>query len=157
MLSKFFQRAILMLVLAWCAPAFAAGSHMVVKAVKGSFQDVRDSLVFAINGQGLVVNAVSHVGEMLERTGKDLGFTNKVYEHAEALEFCSAALSRKMMEADPDNIVFCPYTIYIYERPDQPGTVYLAYRRPLADKGKQTPVLKEVEKLYQAILSDAAQ
>lgn len=157
MLSKFFQRAVVVLALVWCVPAFAAGSHMVVKAVKGSFQDVRDSLVFAINGQGLVVNAVSHVGEMLERTGKDLGFANKVYEHAEGLEFCSAVLSRKMMEVDPDNIVFCPYTIYIYERLDRPGTVYLAYRRPLADQGKQTPVLQEVEKLYQTIIAEAAQ
>lgn len=157
MLNKMFKRALVLFALVWCVPAFAAGSHMVVKQVKGSFEDVRDALVFAINGQGLVVNAVSHVGDMLDRTGRDLGYTTKVYEHAEGLEFCSAALSRKMMEADPDNIVFCPYTIYIYVRADQPGTVYLAYRRPLADKGKQTPVLQDVEKLYQTILSEAAQ
>lgn len=151
------KKILLFLLCCLAAPVWADNSHMVVKQIRGDYKDVKDSLVFAINGQGLVVNAESHVGDMLERTGRDLGATRKIYDKAEAVEFCSAGLSRKMMEADPDNIVFCPYTIYLYARPEQPGMVSVAYRRPVTGQAQQSDVLKEVEKLYQDIISEVVQ
>ena len=94
--------------------ALAAGDYMAVLVKKGSFKDVRDAVEMAITDRGMIINNVSHVGEMLERTGKDLGETKQIFVQAEVLEFCSAVISRKMMEPDPDNIVFCPYTISEY-------------------------------------------
>ena len=94
--------------------ALATGDYMAVLVKKGSFKDVRDAVEMAITDRGMIINNVSHVGEMLERTGKDLGETKQIFVQAEVLEFCSAVISRKMMEPDPDNIVFCPYTISEY-------------------------------------------
>ena len=92
-----------------------------VVAAKGKFADVKDDLVAAIEQRGLVVNTVSHVGDMLERTGRDLGKTKRIYDQAEVIEFCSAAASRAMAEADPRNLVYCPYTIAIYTLQGKPG------------------------------------
>lgn len=109
--------------------ALAEGPHMSMSIKQGSFEDAREAVEMAITGRGFVINNVSHVGEMLERTGKDLGNARRIFNKAEALEFCSATLSRKMMEADPDNIVFCPYIISIYVLPEKPNEVRLAYRK----------------------------
>jgi uncharacterized protein (DUF302 family) len=104
----------------------------------------------------MVVNNVSHVGEMLERTGKDLGATRQIFLKAEVLEFCSAVVSRRMMEPDPDNIVFCPYSISVYVVPDKPGEVRVAYRKPqLVGSPASQKALKAVDELLTGIVQDA--
>jgi uncharacterized protein (DUF302 family) len=94
---------------------------------------------------------------MLERTGKDVGSARKLYAGAEAFVFCSAALSRKTMEADPANVAMCPYSIVVYETLNQPGTVHVAYRRPWRPGGAAASraALKEVEALLDGIARQA--
>lgn len=122
----------------------------------GSFADVRDNLELAITGRGIVINNVSHIGNMLARTGKDVGAGKQVFEKAEALEFCSAVLSRKMMEADPHNIVFCPYIISVYTLPNEQNQVYLSYRRPtLVGSEASRQALQDVEQLLDGIVDEA--
>lgn len=91
----------------------------------GSFDDAAFGVESAIVGHGLVIDYVSHVGEMLNRTGADVGSDTMIFENAEIYLFCSAALSRKVMEADPANIVHCPYTVFVTERD---GAVSVGYR-----------------------------
>ena len=154
-MSSFFK-AILLSVFLLPVAANGAGNHMALFSMKGDFDNVKQSVVDAIQGHGLVINNISHIGDMLERTGKDLGATKQVYVKAEALEFCSATISRNMMEADPDNIVFCPYIISIYVRPDKPDTVFVAYRKPqLIGSAKSKKALKAVDNLLHDIVSEA--
>jgi len=144
--------------LAASAQVQAAGTHMAVFTRQGTFEDVRDAVDMAITGRGLVVNNVSHIGEMLERTGKDLGGARQVYLKAEALEFCSAVASRKMMEVDADNIVFCPYVIAIYVLPENPKEVRVAYRKPqMVGSTASRKALKEVDALLSGIVKEALQ
>lgn len=125
---------------------------------EGSFGDVRDLLELAITGRGIVINNVAHIGNMLARTAKDVGADVQVYEKAEALEFCSSILSRQMMEADRHNIVFCPYVIAVYTLPQEPGRVYVSYRRPeLVGNEASKQTLREVEVLLDAIIAEAMQ
>src|SRR5262245_27495359 len=84
-----------------------------------TFEDVKQQLVLAIENRGLIVNHESKVGEMLERTGKDLGAKTRIYARAEVLEFCSAALSRQAMEADARLLALCPYGVGIYTLPGE--------------------------------------
>jgi len=78
-----------------------------------------------------------------------------VYEGAEQFEFCSATISRHMMEADPHAIVLCPYSIAVYQIPKDPN-IYIAFRKPPTSKD---PALKkalaDVEKLLTEIVKDA--
>lgn len=144
--------------LAATAQAYAGGAHMAVSTKQGTFEDVRDAVDMAITGRGLVVNNVSHIGDMLERTGKDLGGAKQVYLKAEALEFCSAVVSRKMMEVDADNIVFCPYVIAVYVLPEKPKEVRVAYRKPqMVGSPASRKALKEVDALLSGIVKEALQ
>jgi len=128
----------------------SAADDAVVSSVNGSFEDVKDSVKLAIEAQGLVINSVSNVGEMLERTGADLGKARRIYGHGEVFEFCSAKVSRQMMEAAAVNLVFCPYTIAVYTVPEQPAKVFVAYRKPPAD-----PAFVPVASLLESIVAEA--
>lgn len=123
----------LLLFLALCGSALGGvvevSDYRKIYLSQGSFEDIRAELEYEVTGRGIVINNVSHIGAMLERTGKDIGATVKVYEEAEAIEFCSASASRAMMEADRHNIVYCPYIIAVYTLPGEENRVYLSYRR----------------------------
>jgi uncharacterized protein (DUF302 family) len=126
-------------------------------SARAKFEDVLEDAKLAIEGRGLVVDHESFVGRMLERTGKDLGATRRLYAGAQALTFCSAALSRRTMEADPANIAFCPYNIVVYASAQDPETVHVAYRRPWRAEGSAASkaALAEVEKLLDGIAREA--
>ncbi len=136
--------------------AGAAAPVVATQSVKGKFEDVRDRAVMAIENRGIVLNYTARVGNMLERTGKDLGRSRQIYTHAEVLEFCSAGLSRDTMEADAHNIAFCPYSIAVYVLPKEPGMVYVSYRR-LATGGsdRSAKALGAVDKLLDDIVREA--
>ena len=151
------SRAVALFIIGFaCGSAGAAQGGIAIHSVKGDFDEVRERVVMALENRGLVLNYTAHIGSMLERTGKDLGRNRQIYGKAEMLEFCSAALSRAMMEADPRNIVFCPYAIAVYTLPHAPGKVYVSYRRPLAmGSGASLKALREVGKLLDDIARDA--
>jgi len=135
-----------------------ADPHPVVTYSKNAkFDDVRDDLKLAIEGKGLVIDYQSFVNRMLERTGKDVGSSRKLYADAQAFVFCSAALSRKTMEADAANASLCPYSIMVYATAQQPGTVHVSYRRPWRPDGSAASkaALKEVEALLDGIAREA--
>jgi uncharacterized protein (DUF302 family) len=150
--------AVMMLFMGVAHSAWADGSHMSVFIRPGSFAEAREAVEMAITGRGFVINNVSHVGNMLERTGKDLGGSKKVFINAEALEFCSATVSRQMMEADPDNIVFCPYIISIYVLPEKPNEARIAFRKTqLVGTPASQKSLKAVNDLLTEIITESLQ
>ena len=135
-----------------------ADPHPIVTySTAARFDDVREELKLAIEGKGLVIDYESYVNRMLERTGKDVGSSRRLYADAQAFVFCSASLSRKTMEADPANASFCPYTMMVYATAQQPGTVHVSYRRPWRPDGSTASkaALKEVEALLDAIAREA--
>ncbi|SEA71463.1 DUF302 domain-containing protein [Rubrimonas cliftonensis] len=102
----------------------AAAETGVSYETDAAFDDVAFAVEQAIVGRGLVVDHVSHVGEMLERTRADVGSDVKLFEAADVYVFCSAVVSRQVMEADPANIAHCPYGVYVASAgPDGPTTV----------------------------------
>ena len=132
--------------------------YMKLYTVEGKFEDVRMDIEMAITDRGMVINNVSHIGNMLARTGKDLGAGKQIFQKAEALEFCSSTVSRTMMETDPHNIVFCPYIIAIYTLPAESNKVYVAFRRPLpVGSAESQQSLVAVEQLLEEIIADATQ
>ncbi len=152
-------RKLLFALLAAAAPlALAADPNPIVTySKKAKFDGVRDDLKLAIESKGLVIDFHSYVNRMLERTGKDVGSARKLYADAQAFVFCSAALSRKTMEADAANMSLCPYSISVYATAAEPGTVYVSYRRPWRPDGSAASkaALKEVESLLDAIAREA--
>lgn len=126
---KYFAAATFALGAVFSAPAVAIAQDpgMVSYATGLDYEDVTFGLESAITDRGLVVDHISHVGEMLERTRADVGSDVVLFERADVYSFCSAKLSRQVMEADPLNITFCPYDIFVAQRPGE-DTVTIGYR-----------------------------
>lgn len=108
-------------------PAFA--QDVVTYPVEAAFEDVALDVKLAIEERGFVIDSVSHVGAMLNRTAADVGATKELFTAADVFQFCSATVSRKVMEADLLNIAHCPYGVFVYETPDKPGVVTVGYRK----------------------------
>lgn len=139
------------------ASANATEASLRVFSVKDSFENVKEEVVDAIVKRGLVVDYTAHIGAMLARTAKDVGASKTIYTNAQFVQFCSATLSRRTMEADPTNIAFCPYTVFVYALPESPGTTYVGYRPlPLVGSPQSKAAIDAVNTLLDGIAREAA-
>ncbi|MFO6464316.1 DUF302 domain-containing protein [Jannaschia sp. KMU-145] len=115
----------------------------------GDVGDAAFAVENAIVGQGLVIDFVSHVGEMMTRTGADLDLgPSPVGEDAQIFVFCSATISREVMEADPMNVSHCPYGIFVAEI----GGETLVGRRVYAEES-----MAPVNALLEGIVTEATE
>jgi uncharacterized protein (DUF302 family) len=119
----------------WAGSDASATQSIVTYQTNDIFESVKENVEDAIIDRGMVIGRTLHAREMLDRTGPDLGFPRSVYLEAVALEFCNASISHRMIAVDPVNIVFCPFTIAVYVRADDPGNVFVSFRRsePVGD------------------------
>jgi hypothetical protein len=122
---------------------------------QGSYEDVKFELNDAIIRRGLAVDYTGHINKMLERTGADVGSSKQIYVNAEFFLFCSAKLSRAMVEADPGNLGYCPYVVFLYEAAAKPGEIVIGYRRPPAGNEASKQALAAIDALLDGIVKDA--
>lgn len=138
----------LFLLAATAVPIFANGA--ITYVVDEAFSDVEFAVESAIVGRGYVIDSTSHVSNMLDRTQADVGATKQIFDGASVFGFCSATLSREVMETDPANIRFCPYRIFVYSTADNPGQTIIGHD-PMPE-GE----MKKVEALLSSIAKEAA-
>lgn len=124
-------------------------------AVKGAIEDIQQFVEEAVIQRGLAIAHRGDVGDMLQRTAKDVGASMTVYKEAHYLEFCSARFSRSAIEADPANLAFCPFVIFLYTLPADPGTVHVGYRRPPLDLPEPSgAAMREIDAMLDAIVKE---
>lgn len=129
------------------APVHADGFFTL--EVDAEFEDVALDVEDAITNRGLVIDSVSYVGQMLSRTGADLGAETELYTDARIYSFCSATLSREAMEADLLNLQYCPYNVYVFQGAEEDAPVVVGYRE--AD----VPSMQNVNGMLQQIVAEA--
>lgn len=129
-------------------PAWSDGFYTV--DVDADFEDVVFNVEMAITNQGLVIDDVSYVGRMLERTKEDVGGEKDLFVDARIFSFCSASLSREVMEAKIRNIQFCPYNVYVYQSAEEGAPVVVGYRE------FNEPTMRSINYLLQQIVAEAA-
>lgn len=117
--------------------------------VNESFDDVSFSVESAILDRGLTIDSVSHVGDMLERTRIDVGSEVTLYSDALVYNFCSASVSRQVMEVDVMNIAFCPYGIFLFSTPDNAVQTTVGHRTMPGDS------MASVNDMLDAIIAEA--
>lgn len=127
----------------------SAQDTAITYTVDQDYDDVTFGLESAITDEGLLIDAVNHVGAMLERTKEDVGATKTVFLKADVYNFCSAKVSRDVMEADPMNLQFCPYGIFVMQTPENPDQTTIGYR--IMPEGP----MKEVQALLEKIVQEA--
>lgn len=133
-------------VMAVLASTAFAEDQAITYPFDGAFEDATFAVESAIVGRGLVIDYVSHTGEMLARTAADVGSDVELFVEADIFVFCSAQLSRKVMEINPMNLAHCPYGIFVA---DQAGEVMIGYRT--YPDGE----MQEVQALLDSIVQEA--
>jgi len=145
------------LVMLITSPALAGEPVVSEFVIEGKYEDVRFDLEDAIVARGLTVDHVSHISDMLKRTAAVVEGARPIYKRGEHFQFCSAVLSRHSMQADPANIAFCPYMVYVYESIAQPGKIHLGFRRLTARGNEQSrKALMAVNNLLLGIITEAS-
>lgn len=114
-----------------------------------TYEQVREDLTAAIEERGMVISAVSHVKDMIDRTSTDLGYKQGIYATGgETVLFCKADLSQAMMRDNVHNMALCPYGISVYTLPNEANKVFVSYRIP--------PKMKVYQPIHQ-LLDDIVQ
>jgi uncharacterized protein (DUF302 family) len=130
-------------------------SAAAVKVFKSEepFEDVVENIKMAIIERGLLVSGTLHVSDMLNRTARDLGYS-EVFAKAESVEFCSALISHEMAQAAAENIALCPFTIAVYQQHAAGEQVYVAYRLPHLN-GNAKEATAKIIALLEGIIEDS--
>jgi hypothetical protein len=155
-MPQFLQAALLFGALVLACATNTLAQELKTYSKQGGYADVKLELNDAIIRRGLAIDYTGHINNMLERTGADVGSTRRVYQNAEFFMFCSAKLSRAMIEADPANVGYCPYVVFLYEAADKPGEIVVGYRRPLPSGNTDSQkALAAIDTLLDGIAKDA--
>ena len=151
------MRVVLFVVGLACFMTAVSAAELKTYIVKGAFDEVAFDVESTIVDRGLVIDMKGDVSGMLDRTGKDVGGTKKIYAGAKYFAFCSAVLSRKMVEADAATMGVCPYTIFVFETMENPGEVVVGYQRT-SDGGSEaaSSVLTQIDTWLDGIVREAA-
>ncbi len=137
-----------------CSQLAVADDDVVTYQSANDFETTKEYIEQAITDKGLRVSGTLHVGEMLNRTGADLGIEHQVYIKAESVEFCSATVSHQMVQVDPRNLVVCPFTISVYVLNKTPDQVYVSYQKPSL-RGDSLEITEIINNLLDSIAHDA--
>ena len=130
---------------------YAQQDNVEMRTSSGEFEDISQAVEDAIINRGYVIDYHGYIGEMLKRTAADVGAEKSLYENAEFFSFCSAVLSRKMMEVDIGNIAYCPYVIFVYSEAEASNTVSIGFRRLPEGSGRD-----QINELLSEIVTEAA-
>lgn len=116
------------------APAQAADADMspvTIHTTEGDFMFIKDDIKNGVLAQGMVIENELDLADMLERTRSDLGYEGAIFERAETIQFCSAALTQDLVRAHPANVVLCPFAVSLFTTTQSPDQVHIAYRAPV--------------------------
>lgn len=133
-----------------------------VISINGDFDDVYDELKNAIINEGLTIDYVGNVDQMLERTSQvNISENSKqaspIYLSAKYMQFCSSALTHKAVRANPQNLSMCPFLVFIYETIDNPGSIVIGYRPPTLSTDEDSKIIsQEVVLFLNGILTEVA-
>ncbi|GAB4348984.1 MAG: hypothetical protein Kow0026_04010 [Oricola sp.] len=132
--------------------ANAAGDDVETRETEAAFADVAQAVQDGIINRGYTIDYHGFIGDMLKRTATDVGADKQLYNDAEFFTFCSAVMSRDVMEGDIGDIAYCPYVVFVYENAETPGKMTVGFRR-LPEGGRRD----QVNTLLTAIIDEAVE
>jgi uncharacterized protein (DUF302 family) len=123
----------------------------------GSYNDILQAVKQIIEGRGINIAHTLPPSEMLQRTGPAFGITQQILENGEIIEFCSAKISHQLIQASPENITLCPFTISVYVLANDPENVRLTFRKPFVLDEASREAVNAMTELVKGIIEEAAE
>eukprot|EP00487_Bulimina_marginata_P006866 TRINITY_DN26977_c0_g1_i1.p1 TRINITY_DN26977_c0_g1~~TRINITY_DN26977_c0_g1_i1.p1 ORF type:complete len:114 (-),score=3.91 TRINITY_DN26977_c0_g1_i1:70-411(-) len=100
------------------------------------------TLLDEISQNGFIKSYRADIGNAVKKISS---FYKKeaIFRNAEKIGFCRQTLTLEMMEENPNNIIFCPLSIALYELNDEKNIVKIVYRFAKISN-KESKVLKNL-------------
>ena len=114
----------------------------VIYEKKGKFNEIIFILLDEIAQNGFTSSYEANIGSAVKNISS---FYKKeaIFTHAKKIGFCRQTLTLEMMEENPNNLMFCPLSIALYELKDEENVVKIIYRFAKIEN-YQSKVLKKV-------------
>ena len=119
-------------------------SDYVVYETKGEYSTIIFTLSDEISQNGFISSYRADIGNAVKNIST---FYKKepIFKNAEKIGFCRQTLTLKMMEENPNNLMFCPLSIALYELNNENNIVKIVYRFAKVSN-KKSLVLEKVNK-----------
>ena len=116
----------------------------VIYETKGKYKEIIFILLDEINQNGFTSSYKADIGNAVKNISS---FYKKeaIFTYAQKIGFCRQTLTLEMMEEDPNNLMFCPLSIALYELKNEKDIVKIIYRFAKTSN-KKSNVLKKVNK-----------
>lgn len=141
------------MVLCAAAPVVSSEAEVrdgaVLYSSRDSFEDVSFAVETAIVDRGMALDSIIHLGKALERERSESGSGHALFRDADVFGFCPASAARPAIKENVLNIRFCPYSIFIFTRAEDPGVTHVGF----TDYPEEA--MREVRGLLEAIVRDA--
>lgn len=107
----------------------AAYGYLKRYAFRADYEEVKTTLLEALERQELSLGGVTELADLLRPAGRDAA---SLYRRGELIDFCSARLLAQATAVSPHNVVFCPISVAIYVLESEPAVTQVSFRRPQA-------------------------
>ena len=138
-----------LLIASW--PLHTAAEVSSLSFVQADYASVREAVIEAIEGEGLVVGHVMAFNDMLVRTGPGIGKGASPFVQAEIIQFCSSQIAWQLIEEAPGQIALCPLSIALSERRQPKGLIVISWRTPTTSTPGQEQAGALLRRLQQRI------
>jgi len=128
----------------------------VIYDVKAKYSDISFTLLDEIEQNGFIFSYRAKIGNALKKISKHYN-KKPIFKKAEKIGFCKLSLSLEMMEENPNNLMYCPLSIAMYELKDKKNEVRIIYRlsKNLKKDGKVGKVMDKVNTLILKMIEES--
>ena len=125
----------------------------VIYEKKGKFNEILFVLLDEIAQNGFTSSYEANIANALKNISS---FYKKkpIFTHAKKIGFCRQTLTLEMMEDNPNNLMFCPLSIALYELENEKNIVKIIYRFSKFEN-KESKVLKKVNQEILKIIENS--
>ncbi|MDO6827458.1 DUF302 domain-containing protein [Poseidonibacter sp. 1_MG-2023] len=119
-------------------------SDYVIYEVQGRYSTIMFTLSDEISQNGFISSYKADIGNAVKNISS---FYKKepIFKNAQKIGFCRQTLTLEMMEENPNNLMFCPLSIALYELNNEKNLVKIVYRFAKVSN-KESKVLEKVNK-----------
>jgi len=101
--------------------------NYVIYEVQGKYSDIIFTLLDELSQDGFILSYRANIADAMEGLTK-FHKRKALFKNAEKIGFCKVSLTLEMMDENPNNLMFCPLSIALYEENKKNSNTKIIYR-----------------------------
>lgn len=129
-------------------------NEFITYKIDAKYSNILFALEDEIAQNGFIISYRAKIARALKKIDSHYK-QEAIFRKAQKIGFCRLSLTLEMMSENPDNLMYCPLSIAIYEKKNEKNKITIIYRlaKNLSSKEKiMTKVNKEVIAIIEAAI-----